>query len=655
MINRGDSAGPAGGGINDEVCFTLTKNDIHAVLPGTPQPGAANDNRPAITAGKPLTFISMFSGIEAASLAFGPLGWKPICFAEIENFPSSVLAHHYPDVPNVGDMSNHDWSQYAGKVDIVCGGPPCQDFSVAGLRAGLDGSRGNLSITYMRALHAIKPRNAIVENVPGWLNDKKNAFGCFLAGLVGADDALCPPGGGSWPNAGMVAGPWARAAWRVLDAQYFNLAQRRRRVLVVADFGTGADPAAVLFEPEGVFRHSPPSRESGEGTSADVAPSLVASGRGVERTGDTRGQDPVVAVYAPEIARCVATREGTSQDYETTTMVAQCVTGDITHTLKAEGFDASEDGTGRGNPIVGFQGRGSNLDLGQDVTGTLSQNCDRASGGAPCVAFTSKDYGADAAEELSPTLRAGGFTGSHANGGVMPAIAQTVAIRGREGGATAELGGEVATALRASQGGGDKPHVLVFGIARDALDRSGEGAGGSAGERSCLGILEEQSPTLKAKGPNAVAFNARQDPTHGPVADALGTKDNGHGILISSAVRRLTPRECERLQGFQWRCSPDYPGAWQDETGRWWSPDYTRIPMRRYKARKITRTRPADMWESDGEGGWLLMSADGPRYKSLGNSWAVPKFIWLGERIARFMPSEVAANDNLAAVDDQAA
>ncbi len=190
----------------------------------------ANDN------GKPITFISMFSGIEAASVAFGPLGWKAICFAEIEKFPSAVLAHHYPDVPNVGDMSRHDWAQYRGQVDIVCGGPPCQDFSIAGLRAGLDGERGNLSIVYMRALHAIKPRNAIVENVPGWLNDKKNAFGCFLAGLVGADDPLRTPDGKSWPNAGMVAGPLGRAAWRVLDAQYFGLAQRRRRVIVVADF-----------------------------------------------------------------------------------------------------------------------------------------------------------------------------------------------------------------------------------------------------------------------------------------------------------------------------------------------------------------------------------------------------------------------------------
>lgn len=152
-----------------------------------------------------LSFISMFSGIEAASVAFNPLGWKAVCFAEIEKFPAALLAHHYPDVPNVGDMTQHDWSQYRGKVDIVCGGPPCQAFSVAGLRESLNDPRGNLSLTYMKALHAISPRNAIVENVPGWLSTKDNAFGCFLAGLVRASDALPPPLGNRWPNAASVS------------------------------------------------------------------------------------------------------------------------------------------------------------------------------------------------------------------------------------------------------------------------------------------------------------------------------------------------------------------------------------------------------------------------------------------------------------------
>ena len=586
-LRENPNSGPDGVGVQADIAYTLeARAEVQAVC-GVASAGPANDNRPAIMQGQTLSFISMFSGIEAASVAFGPLGWLPICFAEIEKFPSAVLAHHYPDVPNVGNMAEHDWTQYAGKVDIVCGGPPCQDFSIAGLRAGMDGARGNLSITYMRALHAIKPRNAIVENVPGWLNDSKNAFGCFLAGLVGADDPLLTPDGKSWPNAGMVAGPLGRAAWRVLDAQYFGLAQRRRRVLVVADFGNGADPATVLFEPESLCRNPPSRGEAGQSVTHPIAPSIVSSGRGVERTGDTRGQDPVVAVlnggYAPEIARCVATREGSSQDYESTTMVAHCrevagaitsnygkqpdnsdtalgpnlvaigVTGTTSHSLTAEGADASEDGTGRGTPVVAFMTRGSNIDTNGEISGTIGTNSDRASGGAPMVA-------------------------------------QTVAIRGRAGGATAELGGEVATALRASQGGGDKPHVLIGGV-------------------------PETAGTMMACAQSGGFSNSADHAAAGYMVP-----------VTTSAVRRLTPRECERLQGFQFLCAPDYPGAWQDDAGRWWSPDYTAIPW---------RGKPA------------ADCPDGPRYKALGNSWAVPKFAWLGARIQRFMPVHIeSANDN---------
>jgi DNA (cytosine-5)-methyltransferase 1 len=498
-----------------------------------------DDNHPLALASnaQPLNFISMFSGIEAASVAFKPLNWRAVCFAEIDKAASALLAYRYPDTPNVGDMSKHDWSQYRGKIDVVCGGPPCQAFSVAGLRDGLADSRGNLSLIYMKALHAINPRNAIIENVPGWLTMADNAFGCFLGGLVGADGAFVPverkPADGKstrwwrwsekdkahavcWPRSGMVSGPKGRAAWTVKDAQYFGLAQRRERVLVVADFGNGADPAAVLFERIGMQGNIAPSREAEEG--------------------NTHGQDPVVAMipaaavvgclsanmgggnqfsmsgqfvgYAPEIARCVATREGSSQDFESTTMVAVGVVGDIAHTLSAEGADASEDGT-RGTPIIAF-----------------------------CQA-------------VHTTLRAGGHTTSHANAGVMPAIAFPV----------------------------DLQNVALGKDITGTLDTTSPGRGG------------------------------------------------GRAVL-TSAVRRLTPKECERLQGF-----PD---------------SYTRIPVKWYPERKLTKNRPEDMWEPDAATGWWLMAADGPRYKQLGNSWAVPKFRWLGERIQRLMPSatQVATNDN---------
>ncbi|QWW74149.1 DNA cytosine methyltransferase [Agrobacterium pusense] len=643
----------------------------------------ANDNHTG------LRFLSVCSGIEAASVAWHPLGWQCIGVAEIEPFPAFVLAHHYgagrprymPDpgepgikprdqrsrktalkavsrlpvdsvLTNWGDFTKID-AKTLGRVDILAGGTPCQAFSVAGLRLSLADARGNLSLEFVRLAHELAAnnglRNVVWENVVGVLSTKDNAFGCFLAGLVGAHSAIEPPRRGRWARHGMVSGPKGRAAWAVKDGQFFGVAQRRRRVLVVADFGNGADPAAVLFEPESMFRHTPPSREAGKSITHPVAPSLVSSGRGIERTGDTRGQDPVVAVlrghsdygpglpsvrakggdcaggsealvFAPEIARCVATREGSSQDYETTTMVAVagtlckdsfsggmggrpegaaaghfiahaiqagalrtnpnsgpdgvgvqegvaytlearaevqavCVTGDVAHTLKAEGADASEDGTGRGTPIVSVVP----IDMRQASRGATMTNNRKegSSGGAPGTGI-----GEDG--DPCPTIST-----SHP-----PAV--SVAIRGRDGGATAELGGDIATALRASQGGGDKPHVLAF----------------HENQRSEVS-LSDTAGTLGVGG---------------------GKPGQGYpAALTGSAVRRLTPVECERLQGFE--------------------DNYTRITIKHYATQKITKNRPADMWEKDPNGGWWLMAADGPRYKSLGNSWAVPKFQWLGMRL----------------------
>ena len=510
----------------------------------------ANDNHTG------LRFLSVCSGIEAASVAWHPLGWKAVAFSEIEKFPSAVLKHHYPDVPNLGDFTKID-TRTLGRVDILAGGTPCQAFSVAGLRGGLNDERGNLTLKFVELAHELAAnnglRNAVWENVVGVLSDKGNAFGCFLAGLVGANAPIKPTG--RWTSAGMVSGPRGRAAWRVLDAQYFGVAQRRRRVLVVADFGNGADPAKVLLIEQGLPRNPPARRESGKdiaptisartkgggglGTDFDLDGGLVAgaltSGNG-PGGGWRIGPDEAVAnhivTHAPEMARCVTTREGSSQDYETTTMVAHaiqagalrtnpnsgpdgvgvqegvaytlearaevqavCVTGDISHTLKAEGADASEDGTGRGTPIV---------------------------------AFSAKDYGADASFDIAPTLRAGGHSGSHQNGGVMPAVA-----------------------FQTSQSG------------------------------------------------------VRVGDVHATLDSNNGSRRH-NGSVVGSTVRRLTPVECERLQGF-----PD---------------SYTAIPW---------RGKPADQ------------CPDGPRYKALGNSWAVPKFIWLGKRIQQFMPALAAvANDN---------
>ena len=142
---------------------------------------------------RPLKYISLFSGIEAATVAWKPLGWEPIAFAEIDPFPKAVLAHHYPGVPDLGDMTKVDWRKYRGTVDLVCGGSPCQAFSIAGLRKALDDPRGQLMLEYLRACHEINPEWIVWENVPGVLSaDGGRAFGSLLAGVA----ELWPDGGG---------------------------------------------------------------------------------------------------------------------------------------------------------------------------------------------------------------------------------------------------------------------------------------------------------------------------------------------------------------------------------------------------------------------------------------------------------------------------
>lgn len=295
---------------------------------------------------QPITYGSVCSGIEAATVAWAPLGWRPAWLAEVDVAASQVLAYRLgataPQFPlagsekaiarppwgdritNWGDMTMLPEMVRGGQAeapDILCGGTPCTSFSVAGRREGLNDPRGQLTLSFVDLADAIdEVRSArgddecIIywENVPGVLNDKDNAFGCFLAALVGDDEPVEPgprPGPGrssaywswekgsgqhrpKWPDAGVASGPQRTVAWRIGDAQYFGLAQRRRRVVLVGSAREGFDPAAILFEFDGVRRDSPPSREAGEGVTHAVAPCFTSSGCGVERTGDPRGQDP---------------------------------------------------------------------------------------------------------------------------------------------------------------------------------------------------------------------------------------------------------------------------------------------------------------------------------------------------------------------------
>lgn len=228
-----------------------------------------------------ITYGSVCSGIEAASVAWEPIGFQPAWFSEIEEFPSAVLAHHWPHVANHGDMTKLAEQVANDNIpapSILVGGTPCQAFSVAGARKGLSDERGQLTISYGELADAIDDRRAaaglppaiiVWENVPGVLSSKDNAFGAFLGLLAGEECELVPPGK-KWANAGYVSGPKRAIAWRVLDAQYFGVAQRRRRVFVIASARTDFNPTRVLFESEGVRRDFAPSRGAQEFTASNA-------------------------------------------------------------------------------------------------------------------------------------------------------------------------------------------------------------------------------------------------------------------------------------------------------------------------------------------------------------------------------------------------
>lgn len=425
-----------------------------------------------------MRYLDVCSGISAPTMAWKPLGWQALCFAEIEAAPRAVLTHHYPDVPLRGDFTEIRGDEY-GPVDLLIGGTPCQSFSVAGLRGGLDDDRGNLALEFLRLADRARPRWLVWENVPGVLSSNGGRdFGAILGGMGELGYGF---------------------AYRVLDAQFAGVPQRRRRVFVVGHLGDWRRAAAVLFERHSLQGHPAPRREKGEG----IAPTISARPTGGGGLGTDFDCDGGL------IARCVTAREGQRQDYETETL--------ITHSLRADGFDASEDGTGRGAPLVpvAYQTSGNcgAWETGP-ITGALDTNTDPNS---TVIAFSAKDHGADALNDCAPTLRAGGHDGSHANAGVMPAVA-----------------------------------------------------------------LYDDPRRFDARG----VHGGFEHKIHPP----LNTVNSQQILRQSSTVRRLTPRECERLQGF-----PD---------------DFTLVPYRNG------------------------MMADGPRYKMLGNSMAVPVVRWIGERIA---------------------
>lgn len=413
-----------------------------------------------------MIYGSVCSGIEAATVAWHPLGWKPSFFSEIDRFPRAVLGHHYPEVPLHGDFTTIEAGQY-GRVDLLVGGTPCQSFSIAGKRLGLDDPRGNLAIEYARLALRLRAKWIVWENVPGVLSSNGGRdFGAFL-GILGES-------GYGW-------------AYRILDAQYVRVdgfpravPQQRRRLILVGYLGNWRRAAAVLFEREGLRRDPPPRREATQrladtltvganqysGFPGEPVESLIPSRSMCLNAGGMGRVDAETETLIP-VARCLRAKSDLALREDADTLVA--------HTLRAAGFDASEDGTGRGTPLVPV------------------------------------------------------YSPRHA-----------------------------ATLTRRAESAGN---------------------GGYAGRRQEDDV-------------NLVAFDARQSDVllYGDKTGPLDTHGSSIAVLSRMAVRRLTPRECERLQGF-----PD---------------DYTSIPY---------RNKPA---------------ADGPRYKALGNSMAVNVMRWIGMRIA---------------------
>ena len=305
-----------------------------------------------------MRYLSVCSGVEAASVAWHDLGWTPVAFSEIEPFPSAVLKHRFPNVPNLGDMTKYkEWPIEPGAVDVLVGGTPCQSFSVAGLRKGLDDPRGNLMLVYLGLAEHLRVPWLVWENVPGVLSSNGGRdFGTFLGAL------------------GQLGYRWS---YRVLDAQYFGVPQRRRRVFVVASLGDRPHPAKVLFEPESLRGDSAKGGQKRKGSPRGARPGAESGGRqwpvkvtptlnacfgkklGLENQHALAGAGHFVPSPQFFDEQASGSQYGTSgvastcsrRDHKDATDLVVTAAGPVTHALTVSD-GATEDGTGRGTPIV---------------------------------------------------------------------------------------------------------------------------------------------------------------------------------------------------------------------------------------------------------------------------------------------------------------
>ncbi len=425
-----------------------------------------------------MKYLSVCSGIESASVAWQPLGWECLGLSEIEKFPSAVLAHHYPDVENFGDMNDYQsWPDL--KPDVLVGGTPCQSFSVAGLRAGMDDPRGNLALVFVALAARYSPTWFVWENVPGVLSSTEGRdFGSFIGAMVKLGYGI---------------------AYRVLDAQYFGVAQRRRRVFVVGHLGDWRDSAEVLFEPESLRRNPPPSREAGKKVAGTLASRSTAGG-GLGTDTELDGG------LIPDVAATVLS--GAPND------------GGPSHGARSGHAKDSTLIPEVANPLTARMYKGINT------------TCDE--GQTPIVVHGTQDpIHSDIAMPLQEK------NAGQENEVIAFAQNQRDEVRPME----------VAGALAAEPGMKQQTYIGSF-------------QQNSMGGRGTLGY-DEDTKVLRPIKPQ---------PDH-------------QMLQIGSSVRRLTPLECERLQGF-----PD---------------GYTKIPK----------------------------SSDSGRYKALGNAMAVPVMAWIGRRI----------------------
>lgn len=487
-----------------------------------------------------IKYGSVCSGIEAATAAWHSLGWKPAWFSEIESFPCKVLKHHYPEVPNLGDMTklNEHKIYNDESIDLLVGGTPCQSFSIAGLRGGMDDERGNLALEYCRILIAKQPKWFVWENVPGVFSSNSGKdFACLLSAFTGKE--INPEGLG---NAGVIEGNVGgySVAWRVLDAQYFGVPQRRRRVFVVGHLGNDwRPPYAVLFERDSLRRDFEKSAKERKGIAGKV-----------ERNTSNSISSDLIETYS-------------YQNNHTGIIESQ-----VSATLKKEGSTTDERSVGA---YVAFGAQNSHHQT-MNVSETVP-TLDKSK--VPAICIQGSMIGRD--DKNSPQ-----------GDGVNEDVAFTLNRTDRHGvcysiqtGQTGANGSNISENISPVLTKGDK-HAVVY---------ENHGQDSRVTEMNVCPSITKKWGTGGNNVPLVEAFQQNGDGElrTGEVCFTLNKNSNASGrnapLLAQAIARRLTPLECERLQGF-----PDF---------------FTAIPG----------------------------AKDSPRYAAIGNSMAVPVMHWIGKRI----------------------